>query len=463
MIEVVEYKLVFKYNKIDNYVWSDNFILSEEWEILRLKGHRIIQKSYMGRSPYTEPKNDYIIALYSQNKWYCLKDGVGEVTSPIKEKPNIPNLDITSCEFEPHLSVYKFEFDFHIMMTLLNQKEDVKILEFKRISLTEGLFIYNKMKINIYGSLLSYKGDRYKEFIDFCDLLQKEYINEKSILLMLFSKLDKEAINPNETHKSIAYKTWYKAKRENQNEWPHISKTRLKNSIEFPKDSNIWYYYPNKYVGLAKRNDDNPDQLIPKIYEKDHSILENTHLYFYIHYNKPNDTNKVTIPHTLRNEELKNVKVKKKLGNEKYVDISHDGKIIEMDQKPSVYVYKNMIIKDAKIKERIKLDAQLLNENNERSMILYKGEWSLSVGPRIRNVITIPWYYRQIIHDYNKLGRLKEGNIMDLTSIGIVNPDEEDIITWPNIENLYQSKTLETHRLITFKYQKYVNIDVIYD
>ena len=122
-----------------------------------------------------------------------------------------------------------------------------------------------------------------------------------------------------------------------------------------------------------------------------------------------------------------------------------------------------MIIKDAKIKERIKLDAQLLNENNERSMILYKGEWSLSVGPRIRNVITIPWYYRQIIHDYNKLGRLKEGNIMDLTSIGIVNPDEEDIITWPNIENLYQSKTLETHRLITFKYQKYVNIDVIYD
>ena len=122
MKEVVEYKLVFKYNKIDNYVWSDNFILSEEWEILRLKGHRIIQKSYMGRSPYTEPKNDYIIALYSQNKWYCLKDGVGEVTSPIKEKPNIPNLDIISCEFEPHLSVYKYEFDFHIMITLLNQK-----------------------------------------------------------------------------------------------------------------------------------------------------------------------------------------------------------------------------------------------------------------------------------------------------------------------------------------------------
>lgn len=463
MIEVVEYKLIFKYNKIDNYVWCDNFLLSEEWEILRLKGHRTIQKSYMGRSPYTEPKTDYTIALYSQNKWYCLKNGIGEVTSPLKETPKIPNLEILYCSFEPHLSIYKFEYDFHILMTLLNEKEDVKILEFKRISLTEGLFIYNKMKINVYGSLLSYKGDKYSEFKDFCDSLKEEYIKESPILIKLFSKLDKEDVDPNKTHKSIAYKTWYKAKRENQNEWPKISTTKINNSIEFPKGSNIWYYYPGKYVGLAKRNDDNPDKLIPKIYEKDHSKIENTHLYSYIHHNKPNNSNKITIPHTLRNEELKNAKIKRKLGNEKYVDVSHTGKIIEMDLKPSVYVYKNMIIKEANIKEKIKLDAQVLDENNQRNMILNKNKWIISVGPKIRNVITIPWYYRQIIHDYNKLGRLKEGKIMDLTHIGIVDKNGTDIITWPNIENLYESKTLETHRLITFKYQKYVETCVIYD
>lgn len=463
MIEVVEYKLVFKYNKIDNYVWSDNFLLSEYWQILRLRGYRIMQKSYMGRSPYTEPKNDYDIALYSQNKWYCLKDGSGEVTSPLREKPNIPNLDIISCNFEPHLTIYKFDFNFHVMMVLLNQKEDIKILEFKRISLTEGLFIYNKMKINIYGSILSYKGNNYKEFEEFCDSIKKEYINESPILIKLLSKLDEEEINSNKTHKSIAYKTWYKAKRENQNEWPKISNNEVNNSIEFPKDSNIWYYYPGKYVGLAKRNDDNPDKLIPKIYEKDHSKLENTHLYSYINYNRPNNVNKITIPHTLRNEVLKNVRIKCKLSNEKYIDVSHEGKIIEMDLKPSVYVYKGMIIKDTDIKEKIRLKAQILDENNQRTMILYENEWETSIGPKIRNIISIPWYYRQIIHDYNKLGRLKKGKIMDLTHIGMVDKNGNDIITWPNIENLYKSKTLETHRLITFKYQKYVNISVIYD
>nr|CAA38628.1 unnamed protein product [Lachancea kluyveri]prf//1712308J ORF 9 [Lachancea kluyveri] len=458
-MEIIEYKIDFIYDKINEYVWSDNFQLSEEWEILRLKKTRTLQKSYMDRSPYTEPNTQYTIALYSQNKWYCLHNGKGNVISPLRKNPEIPNLKIIKSTFTPFLTIYKIQFDFHVMMTLLNLNDEIKVLEFKRPSLTEGIIIYNKMKINVYNSLFSYKGENQKEFKLFCINTKKMYEKDSPKIIKLYSKISFS----DDTHKSIDFRTWYKAKRENQQEWPKISKIQLENSIEFPKNSNIWYYYPQKFVGLARRNDDNPLQLIPKIYKKDHSKNKNTNLYHYLQTGKPKNDDTIKIPHTLRKGDLKYAKQIKKLTNEKYIEMSYNGEIIETDKNPEYYMYRNILIKKTDIKINIDLDAQLLNQNNERIMILKNNKWIKSQGPRIKNIITIPWNYKQILHDYNKLGRLKKGKIIDLSNIGIVDENATDIITWPETENLYSSKTLETQRLITFKFQKNVKIKVIYD
>lgn len=458
-MEVIEYKIEFIYKQIDEYVWSDNFILSEEWEILRLKKTRTIQKSYMHRSPYTEPNYPYSIALYSKNKWYCLKDTNGVVISQTKTPPIIPNLEILSCCFTPFLTTYSFDFDFHVMMTILHLDDEIKVLEFKRPSLREGTIIYNNLKINVYNSLFSYKGENNSEFKYFCKYIHSLYNEDYTKILNLYSK-----IGPSHyTHKSIDFRTWYKAKRENQQEWPKISLTKVENSIEFPLNSNIWYYYENKFIGLAKRNDDNPLQLIPKIYKKDHSTNENTYLYHYIKTGKLKDDKTVKIPHTLRKNDLKYAKYIKDYTDEKCIEVSYNAEIIQMDRNPEYYMYKNILIKKTDIHLDIELDAQMLNENNERIMILQNNTWIESRGPKIKNVISLPYNYKQIIHDYNKLNRLVKGPIMDLSHIGIIDENSNDKITWPDIDDLYTSLTLETKRLITFKLQPNVKIKIIYD
>ncbi|WP_375667032.1 hypothetical protein [Bartonella sp. CL26QHWL] len=449
-IHIIEYKIEFRYRIDDILLWCDQFQLNEEWEILRIKTNRKMQKTFMDRSPSVEPQKDYDIALYTKNKWICLKDNTGYVVSNLNKKPEIPNLEIKSFTATPFLTVINKEFDFHTFMTILHLKDNIKVLEFKRPSLKEGLITYNNMRIEIYDKLIVYKGEKQKEFLKFVNSLTFEDEQISNIMNML----DKD---DTKTHKSIAYLTWYKAKRESQNEWPLISTERKENSIEFPKNSGIYYYYPNKYVGLAKRNDDNPQLFIPKIYKLDHLKNENSFLYKYT-----NDIpleNRIKIPNI-----LKSVKNMPKLNNQKYIELSYENKIIEMDKNPEYYVYRNIILRP--INEEIEIEdfnAQILDKNNERVEIYVNNKWKNDSGPRIRNIITIPWHYKQIIHDYNKLNRLKKGPIMDLTHIGVINPKGDDIITWPEIDNLYVSKTLETRRLMTFKYQKNVKIEILYD
>lgn len=104
---------------------------------------------------------------------------------------------------------------------------------------------------------------------------------------------------------------------------------------------------------------------------------------------------------------------------------------------------------------------QLLDKNNKRTQIYNtSNEWIKSEGPRIKELITIPWNYKQIIHDLNKLNKLEKGEYSDLSQIGIVTENTPKK-TWPDINNLYISKTLETKRLITFKYRKNEEISII--
>nr|CAA30768.1 unnamed protein product [Kluyveromyces lactis] len=446
-MEIIEHKVEFKYKSIDEYQWTDNFKLDKQWEILRFKKNKIVQKSYMNRFPYSEPKKDYSIALYSKNKWYCLKDGVGSYISIQKEKPQIKDLTITEIKYEPYLVIYKLDFEYHIMMTILHCDERVKLLEYKRPFLKEGIILFNEMKIYVYNGLFSYKGNKIEDFELFVNEFNSQYKENYDRLFKIFGK-------SNHTHKSIDYKTWCKAKRENQQEWPLFTNIKIKDSIEFPNNSGIYYYYPDKYVGLARRNDDNLIPLIPKIYRKNHYENKNSLLYKYVN-GLPIDEEE-NIPYSLKKEKYKFIKYHE---DEKIIEVDYNNNVVKQKDMAEYYCYNNKLIQ--KIEEPVKLpkiEAQILNKRNERVEVLIDNEWKNLAGNRIDGIPTLPWNYKHIIHDYNKLGRLKKGKIMDLTHIGIVNENGTDIITWPYTDDLYIGRSIETKRLITFKYQKNVEI-----
>lgn len=461
-MEILEYELDFIYEIKDELLWVDNFIPNNEWEIIRIKDKKTIQKSYMDRNPVSQPKNNYKIAIYNKNKWITLNNNKGNTVISGVNIPNIPNLKIKEFDLTPILSIYKFDFDYHTLITILQNNENVTILEYKRAALTEIKLMYKNMKLYINGALICYRGKENSKFKIIVREIEEEYKAQNKEIKKLMDMLDHPIVNPAKTHKAIAFKTWYNAKRENQREWPLISNKKEKNGIEFPKYSNIWYYYPNKYVGLAKRNDINSEKFIPKIYNTNHLNNHNSILYMYL--NNIDIKEKIKIPNTVKNDMFKNIKNNGERKSENYIEIDYEGKVIEAHKKSDVLIFKNIILKNYEFEEKEEIKVQILDKDNKRVLILNKNdEWVKSQGYRIIGIPALPYNYRKIIHDYKKLGRLKEGPIVDLTHIGIVDKLGKDEITFPKTDNIYISKTLETVRTMSFKYIKNTKITIIYD
>jgi hypothetical protein len=278
--------------------------------------------------------------------------------------------------------------------------------------------------------------------------------------------------DPSRTHLSLSYITWYNAKRESQLEWPDIytkeTVINIHNAIEFPKNSGIYYAAENKYIGLALRHDGNKEKYLPKVYIAAHANNENTILYKYINNISIDTVNEpVKVSHLLRSN--KNIKfwstTKRKPVDpaDLYTDFSFDGTPLSTVSNADTAVYRSITI-GSLIKKEIydsEIECQLLNSEGKCIMVLLDEEWIVHSSPRLRNVISIPYNYKQIVHDYCRLERLDDGPYMDLGHIGIVNERGKDRITFPfrsvlNQNNLYLSKTLETHRLMTFKIKPYV-------
>nr|CAJ57283.1 hypothetical protein [Millerozyma acaciae] len=459
MMETLEYIVKFKYKEPDYLIWFDDMKLSKNYPIIRIKDRKNLEKSYMDKLANNEPFKDYKIAIYNKNKWITLKDGEGETITCSKQKIEIPNIEIYEYSFQPILTTYTFDYDLHTLLTILQLDERITILEYKDLILKEGRFMFNKIKIYINYKILSYRGKNQQEFKQICKEIKNIYNEEYKTIKTLMDKCDK--IENYKTHKSIAFRTWYNAKRENQREWPFIDTKPNKNSIEFPKDSGVYYYYPNGYVGLAIRNDINSEKYIPRIYKTNHLENKNSILYKYI--NNIEIKEEVKIPNAIK-KSYGNVKKIKKLENEKYTEIDYKGNIIETNIESEWLVFNNVIIKPYNYKESIDIIAQILDKDNKRIKILNSNnEWIKSPGPKIIGIPALPYNYKQILHDYYKLGRLKEGKIIDLTHIGIVKENRDDIITFPTIDIDYISKCLETKRLMTFKFNKNTNIRILYD
>lgn len=283
MLEIIEYNIDFKFKNINKLEWCDEFVMNEKWNYIKIKDIRTIEMKYMDKIPFNKHKDsEDDIILYNNSRWIYLntKNNTGKTIINKEDTIEIPNLEIYDITKEIYISIYKFDFEFHTMITILQQKEYVNILEHKNIFLDEGIIEYKKLKIKIYENILSYTGNENETFREFYTKIEKIYNEEHEYILNIFNNVNK---TNNKKHKSIAYNTWYKAERENQSEWPEISNIKIENSIEFPKNSGVYYYTKeNNYIGLAKRNDYNIEKLIPKIYKTNHMLNEKSYLYNYI-------------------------------------------------------------------------------------------------------------------------------------------------------------------------------------
>jgi hypothetical protein len=452
LCEIIDYIIRFSYESINNVNWVDNFEVNKEWPIIKLKTNRIVEKKFMNKTYYNKPKQCYDILLNNKNRWIYLYNNEGSTTVSNINEFYIPNLKINKIRAYPYNQIFKFKYNIQVLLLIIEMDNRFTIIEKSKIDVVKWIVIYKKCKMEIYENVIafkSYKEYKHKEFNDFCEIVYELYSDSAKKYLKLFSKLDKRVPEPNMTHKSLAYKTWYKAKRENQGEWPYISNKYVEGSIEFPIGSGIYYYHDKYKVYLGRRNDDNDEIYIPKTYKR-----------------QPVDkTNRKLLPSTINNyNDYKISKIYNNINitNEPYIEISYNGKIIEAAYNSRYVVYDNSVVKrNVEIDLPIGIKAQLLDKTNNRIKVL-KEKWENNPGPKIKGIITLPWYYKQIIHDYNKLGRLKDGPLMDLSNIGIVNKHGVDIITYPlNGRKLYVGKCLETHRLLTLKYQKNCVIDYV--
>lgn len=471
----------FIYDDINLLLFVDRFAMNDTWPYLRLRmGNRQVSLGYMDKNPQIEDNSSSLV-LFSRYRVYKLERNRGQVVVSNLHDVHIPGLTVTEMTFEPYTSLYQFEFDFHAMLTVMEMSSDILILESREPALTRATILFQTLKIDVVSGTLAFTSESdHERFHTLARDLENRYHLEADDYKTLYAMLDEPVLNPAHTHLALDYEVWYKGSRENQRDWPLISKQRLgERSVFF---HGFWYSPPDpeQYVGLTLRYDDNPHRYIPRVYKQ------------------PPRQAGFTIPVAV-------TKVIKQLGkfvtpraheDEPQLLVDKRGQLIECEFDANVIVYAGHVVGIvianplASLKGasgvaygsgiKSKIQAQLLNREWQPCKFLVDGQWiddaSLTFGEvfnrariypsravRIKGVVTIPWYYRQIVHDYNKLGRLRRGPLMDLSHIGIVDPDGTDVITFPVEDDLYIGAGLETHRLTTFRYKYgvYEHIDVI--
>lgn len=432
MATIIKYELAFSYQIDDLDKWVDDFQVNREYEIIVYKGIRRVEKKYMDKTAQSKVPKEFDVAIYNKNKWITMKDGKGIAITSNKKLFNFV-INITDYSFNGILTLYSFKFEYHILITILGKMFDAKIINSKDI--IECRAIIETMKLEINGRSIITKNREIEEFEKLCKEIEYVYNKEEKRFKLLFDRLDKPVIDPASTHKAIAYEVWYNAKRSNQREWPKISTTKVEGGLEFPENSGIYYWHPSKIVGLNKRHDINSHEYIPTLYQKE----------------KKKDVPK--IPNDIRTLYRVNKKIEK-LKDEKYIEINYRGEIINAMIDATVIVYNGFIISKYDKKVESDFEAQILDKQGKRIKILRENKWYDNEGPRVLDIPALPYNYKQIIHDANKVGKLRKGEIMDLTDIGIYN---NEIITYPDIEDLYISKMTETRRLITLKVKINVN------
>lgn len=438
----------FTYPRLCPLLFVDHFVMNDQWPYIEVVvGNRVVSLGYMDKQPQIE-YHQYPLLLFSKYRIFKLTEEHGQVivSTQAKEAIAIPGLSFTEITFEPYTSLVQFPFDFHTMLVIMDTSPEGVILESNTPALTRATVIYRSLKIDVVEGTLSFSSEKdHPLFYTIAKDLEYRYHLEGAEIRALFDRLDTPQPPPGRTHFAMDYEVWYRGSRENQRVWPLVQRhppDLLPGSLFF---HGLWYLPPEGkgYVGLSLRHDDNPHLYIPRCYLK------------------PPAPSTFTIPVAVRQTCKRYGALLKapyaSFEGQPYLLVDKRGVIIECSEHPEVMVYNHRIIATLKDKPSffVSCEAQLLDRHFQRARILIGGVWQDAPGVRLHGVITIPWYYRQIIHDYHRLGRLRIGPLMDLSHIGIVDPEADDIITFPadTLETLYIAPSLETHRLCTFKYK----------
>jgi hypothetical protein len=459
---ILRWYLEYEFHHIDVMKYIDDFEFNHEWPFIQImRDNKITSLGYMNKSPQItgKPSEIYIFHKYTL---YRIDSNSCTGNVIVSGEASLPNLDIIITKKVPYTIKYQFEFDFHTMMVILASMDDVDILEHKQVSLVKSNILYQSIKIEVVQTIFSYTStENHDLFYSFCDRVCKKYEQESKSILKLFSYLPEPEIDPGKTHLALAYDVWYRGSRENQREWPDISTKPVNDrSIEFPKESGIWYTPPpEKFIGLSPRHDDNIYKYIPRIYIRDHRI-HYSHLRDYIQ--GTSEFSNLSIPilvkQSIRIYGVPYVNPKPLDGTKDVMYLSNSGSVMMSYNNPKYIVYVDQIIGlVTHYQLEIDADIQLLDREWKRVKIFKDDQWHDSQGPRVLDIPALPWYYKQIVHDYHKLGRLRNGPYMDLMHIGIVDSKGTDIITFPvEISKLYIATCLQTHRLLSFKFKPYV-------
>lgn len=459
----MKWYLEYKFNHIDILSYVDTFEFNDEWPYIQIvRGNQTVCLGYMDKSPQITG-NACDVSIFHKYTVYRIYKASCSGNVIVSGEASLPGLQLDITRKMPYTVKCQFDFDFHTMMVILATMDDVLIFEGTHVALTKASIMYQGMKIEVAQTVLSYTGvERHDFFRDFCHRLYGKYNRESEPIIKMFDILPDPQVDTAKTHLALAYDIWYRGARENQREWPSISTSPANDrSVEFPKDSGIWYTPPEgKYVGLSLRHDDNIYKYIPKIYMRDHR-LRSSYLKDYL--NNTSTFSSFSIP-TLVSKSIRNygnVCSKPRLyqGDSEVLHLNSDGSIMMRYNNPKHIVYNGMVVGVVGKKfDNVYGEVQLLDRGWNRSKVLANGIWHESSGHRILDIPALPWYYKQIVHDYNKLGRLTNGPYMDLMHIGIVDAEGKDMITFPvdDISRLYVSPCLQTHHLLTFKFKPYV-------
>lgn len=470
-ISVIRWYIKFKYDHILNiFKCIDDYKPNDEWPFLQIiTNKQLISFGFENKTPQISIDSKHNVFIFHKYDIFRLstKTCTGEVVSSTITPDNIPFIPspLVLISNDPYTTLYRFEFDFHVMMTVISTIDNARIVESRTLCLTEGTVVYNGLKIEIHSGILSTSGyNTHVPFKNAAKLIHSIYIKQEKHISKLFNNINytNTYIDPALTHITIDYTTWYRGARENQREWPLISKSPINSkSIEFPLKSNIYYTPTEKhlFVGLNLRQDNNINKYIPTLYKKDHLSIPS---YLNDYLNNTNNYNPFTIPIIVS----KTVSIYGKLirkpeilsQSDRPITINYAGNFVYTVPNPNVIVYRDHVISRNCNFPLINtnMDAQLLDEHFECVSILVNNSWIQSSSrTRVLGTPCIPYYYRQIIHDYNKLGRLINGPYMDLMHIGIVDENGKDTITFPYdiTKTLYISRNLETRRLLTFRYK----------
>lgn len=466
--ETFRWTIQFTYEPISVLHFVDNIELSDSWPYIRLQmGNRTVARRYMNRCPQIYGKVSPLI-MFSKTRMYRLnfEESIGCVISSTREFDTIPGLVIKTVKYEPYTTVFNKKFDFHIMLTAVAAINEAVVYEKKYVAKNKAIVVYQSLKFEIYGNNFAYTGqDSHDIFKSFCEKAYGCYSVAYPKLSFVFDKLLKPEQDPNKTHYALAFRTWHRGARENQREWPAISNEKINSfSIEFPINSGIWYTPPpGMFVGLSLRHDDNPEKYIPKLYKVNH-MLQDSHLNAY--YSSAVLSQNATIPFGIRNavRHLGGKITFNRPSENPSLILRSNGQVYMTEVNPNQIVFTGFVIsKSVRMPSLPSAEAQLLDKDGKvsyyQSSLDHK--WYSINGYdnyRIHGIPTLPWYYKQIIHDYNRLDRLQDGPVMDLMHIGIVDESADDIITFPvgEMTDLYVTDAMQTHRLITFKMQENV-------